>query len=136
MCDAGGRGYFTLKRVTGMSDSKDPPPFCTPSATPQDPISALFSSTRPHLNKKSQNFPTFCSKCLNFVNSQFLSLKIDQKMSLGSLTHAHLDQKSDLQEVLLSKNQFSKPQIWHRSILQAPIFGPSSRTPLPLRGAM
>ena len=32
----------------------------------------------PILTKKSQNFPIFCSKCLNLVNFQFLSLKIGQ----------------------------------------------------------
>ena len=70
-------GVLTLKRGTGMSSGKDPL-FTLPQRLHKTPFSAFFSSTRPHFKQKSQNFPIFCSKCLNLVNFQFLSLKIGQ----------------------------------------------------------
>ena len=44
--DPGG-GVLILKRVILVSGGQDPPPFFTPSAAPQDPLSAYYSFTRP-----------------------------------------------------------------------------------------
>ena len=53
-----------------------------------------------YFNKKSQNFPIFCLKCLELVNFQFLSPKIEQIQS----SKPHLGQQSVLKAAFLSKN--------------------------------
>ena len=97
------------------------PPYPASSATPQDPLHSIFLVPQdPNINQKSQNFPILCSKCLISANVQFLILKICQNpVQEASI----LDQKSVLKAIFCQKKVSStSPQIWCRSVLQAPIF--------------
>ena len=70
-------GLLTLKKgLQGCVAGKTP--FHTPSATPQDTLFSIFHFHKTPFKTKITKFPIFCSKCLNLVNFQFLSLKISQ----------------------------------------------------------
>ena len=89
---------ITLKRLQG----------CQPLHMTS--FSTFFSSTRPHFNQKSQNFPIFCLKYIILVNFQFLRLKIGwKKSSSGSL--------------IWTKNQFCSSIVVKKSVQQVPNFG-------------
>ena len=81
------------------------------------PPSQYFSvSQDPNFNQKSQNFPVFCSKCLNWVDFQFLDLKICQ----NPVQQASFWAKS--QSAFLSKKRNEK------SVQQAPYLPPVHTT--------
>ena len=61
----------------GISGGKDAL-FTLPQALHKMPFLSIFQFHKTPFQQQSQNFTTFCS-CLNFVNVQFLSLKIGQK---------------------------------------------------------
>ena len=109
-------GYLSWKGLQGCTVGKTPFSLSLRHST-RPPFQHFSVTQTSHLNPKSQNFPIFCSKCLNFGKFSVLKLKNWLKSSSGSLIWA---KKSVLKAAFLSKkkNQFSKPH----SLNLAPIY--------------
>ena len=115
-CNPGGGGGY---RDVGLERP--------PSTLHKTPFSAFFSSTRPHFNQKWQNFPIFCSKYLNLVNFQFLSLKVGQ----NPVQEASFGPKISSESSIFVKKTVQQAPKFGANPFYNPIFGPLGHTPLP-----
>ena len=102
ICRGGGR-YVYLKRVMGMCSGKDLLYTLPQLSVPQDPHAKIW------------------------LNFQFLSLKIGQY----PVQEALFGPKVSSESKKLKKISSASPQIWHQSLLQAPIVGPLGCSPIP-----
>ena len=117
-------GVITLKMVAGMCVRKDPF-FMLPHHSTRSPFQHFLVPQGSNFNKKSQNLPIFCSKCLILTNFQVLmtnpySLKRVKKSHSRSL---NFGQKSVLKATFCQKISSTSPQICSRSILQSRVSG-------------
>ena len=106
--------YLPWKGLRGCVAGKTPFSLSLSRST-RPPFQRFSVPQDPHFNQKSQNFPIFCSKCLNLVNFQFLSLKFWPISSSGSLIWA---KNQFLKQHFCQKNKQTNKQIH-----QAPKFG-------------
>ena len=113
-----------------MQQERPPPLFMLSQLLHKRPSFQHFSVQDPHFNQKSQNFPIFCSKCLNclnLVNFQFLSLKIGQ----NSIQEAPFGPKiSSESSIFVKKKCSASSQIWCRIHSTSPIFSAPCRISL------
>ena len=89
------------KRVTRISGGKHP--FYAPSAAPQH-----YSVPKDPISTKNHGFPIFCSKCLNLVIIQFLSIKIGQNSGSENLIWAKISSAS---KIFLKKSVHQGPNL-------------------------
>ena len=121
-------GYFPWKGLQGCVAVKTPFSHSLSRSSTRTPFQHIFRSTRPYINQKSHNISNLRFKIPNFGKFSVPNPNVWSKSSSESL---NLGQKSVLEAAFGQKNQFNKPQIWRRSVLQAPIFSPTGPSPIP-----
>ena len=119
------RGVLILKRVTGMYSRKDPL-FTLHQSLHKTPFQHFSVPQGSSFNKKSQNFPIFCSKCLNLVNP-VLEASFGSKLSSENSIFSYLLSKISVQQApKFGADPFYKPLLWNICCPSLPFWNAST----------